>query len=234
MNLFSRRSILAGLAAASTAAAAPTKPNAAPQEAPDLIALGDELPAVVERYRAADMALRDAIKSGEAIWPRAPKCLHFYGAGCVPETMIDGRQFKDAPSVATVKGAEASLAHHRKCLARIERTKSKRGAKSERVWIDRYTAALPVAREYWASREAISTRYRVKELQDAFHAAREGLQSHVGAIMTAKERTLEGVVIKAHALSAWGQVDAFWQKVNLSAPEWNAHLADSILRQSTT
>ena len=111
-------------------------------------------------------------------------------------------------------------------------TKSKRGLKFETTWLDRDKAALPISRKYCADIARIKKASGYPAAQTKLDAARTALKEHIGAIMEADAQTMEGVVIKAQALAAWGQVEAMHQHLDLEAIKWPQQLADSILRQA--
>lgn len=54
----------------------------------------------------------------------------------------------------------------------------------------------------------------------------------VGAILSADEHTMAGVVIKAQALAEWGKVEKFWCGFNAEGVDWPSQLASAIIRQA--
>ena len=239
-NIIDRRRVLLGLAAASTAAAAPAGAESKLAETPDLVNLGDALPDVTARFIDA----RDKRAANETVaakvWPRAPEEILLCAQGSLPERDIAGRglprpwgkrgieRVRDyvPPSVilTMIEGHKAKISH-------ILGTKSNRGLKGEQMWLGRMEAALPLSEQYCAQIERIRSASGYSAAYVAETRARETLKTHVNSIMNFEPRTMEGVVIQAQAVMAWQSVDAFLRHMDVDAWDWPAKMAASVLAQ---
>lgn len=236
MPALSRRALLLGLATASTTAAAVaiTATAAAPAENPELVRLGDVLPAVEAEYgRVRDH--QDAIKGEWAQqWPTAPKEIaggerggyyerNFYGA-------LQNRHLVFAYEVEWR-------------ITRAERALRSRATK--RPWHSfmsrqEWQAELEEAKRVHAL--ALHHEAEIKRIHfgsnwtgcwQATRDATKQLAEHVAATMAQPDETVAGLLIKAEALAAWGQVEPDDQRWAYNTPnEWHGEIARSVLRHA--
>lgn len=233
-----RRRMLLGLAAASTTAAG-SAAAPSPAENPELIRLGDALPPIAAAYFAAADHKEEVRKAADAVWPSAPD--EMTGVGGVYERCIGGAVIPsksktlnpgNARIIGTVEELEKNIRNEEMQRAHILTTKSKRGLRGCEAWLAEYRAALPAAKKYWADVEAVKARFPYKAATDAHAKALADFSAHIGAILSAEERTMAGVVIKAQALAEWGKVGKFWRGFNAEGVDWPSQLADAIVRQA--
>ena len=238
-----RRQILVGIAAASTAAATGGA-TAAPSECAELIRLGDALPGVLDRYTKAKKKCAAIGREWAPKWPLAPEPILTFGLGSHPERNLTERGIaRVVPERGALKRVwnygspeyfEAEIENHKQCIAHILKTKSRRGLKGEQNWIARCEDALSLSRTYCAEIERIreASGYPAAGAEEA--AARDALKDHVSEVMEMQPRTMEGVVIQAQALAAWGQVDRFYQTFNTEGPDWALCIARSIMARNVS
>lgn len=242
-----RRRLLLGLAAASTAAAAVTAgtAKASESETPELLSLADALPHFEAEYQNARAEVRRIVRRFQPTWPRAPEEIHTHGWKATEERALAGwaYQYKEGQrgyyanwerpiSIGTVETFESEIDTHRRRIAHIMTTKSKRGLKSEQLWLARAETALPLARSYWAKVERIRTASGYDTAVQCEHDALAALKAHVDKIMVAPEHTMQGVVIKAQALAAWGRIERHCRVLNIEGVEWPTQMAEAIMRQA--
>lgn len=244
MNLatHSRRRILFGLGAACAAATAlPEIGHALPAENPALIALGDALPGAVDAYQDARATVAQIVAAWSPQWPKPSFEIITHGAGSKPYRGLDGRGLEmpyfvgGTPmhvNLGTPEYFKAEWLRYEAEARAKAATKSQRGLKIATKWAERQRAAIAPSAAYWAEVERITAASSIEAATVAEKEAREALHSLVGAIMAADEITIAGVIIKAQALTAWGEVEHFYQLVNLQGRDWAANLASSIIRQS--
>lgn len=235
-----RRRVLLGLAAASTAAAAPASAAGAAKESPELIALGDGLGTVLERYKAASAHRRDIVRAANGVWPRAPEEITCYSQGSKMEASITGagisRKWSEYSDIKRVRnyGTPSCFAQKIKStekeIARIKGTKSKRGLRFQIRALEDYQKALPLSEAYCAEIDRVTRESGYEAADRAMVEARDALKAHVGAIVNSNAQTMEGVVIQAQALQAWQAVDGFTRTMDLDAMQWPAKMAASVLR----
>lgn len=238
----SRRRILFGLGAACAAAtASPEIGHALPAENPALIALGDALPGAVGAYQDARATVAQIVAAWSPQWPVPGPQIIRYGQGCKTYRGIDGRGIEVAwgnrgamqiPDLGTPEYFEAEWLRCQAEARAKAATKSQRGLKFATKWAESEHAAIAPSTAYWAEVERIKAASGIEAAKAADKDAREALHALVGAIMATDEATIAGVIIKAQALTAWGEVEHFYQLVNLQGQEWAANLASSIIRQS--
>lgn len=236
--LFDRRRMLLGLAAASTAAASPLAAATTPAENPALLALAAELPAAVRRYEDA----RDQQAAIEAKWapqwPSAPDEITDTGSPGsynIERTFAGGavyRKGEAAPRrVLTASDFRWEAGSARRALRKKTLAESDRAAwQAELAKCERLQA---VAADYEAKIDRIkagSTDYRAS--WEAHAAAADALRELVSAMMAETETTMEGLLIKAQALAAWGGVASLYRELNAKGAAWPGQIAASILRHA--
>jgi len=238
-----RRRMLLGLAAASTAAAtgASAAGHTGPQEAPELLALADRLGGALDAYRAAKARVQHIAKTWGPRWPVPDECIVNYGAGCKTHRNILGEGIKtrwgksDLMDVRSLGTPEYFEAEARSYWAEYERrmtTKSKRGADHARRWSERQAAAIEPARAYWSEADRITEASGIEAAQATLTASRDDLKELVGSIILYREQTVTGLIIKAQAMQAWAEVDAFSRHLHLDALAWSDAMAETVLRQT--
>ena len=236
----SRRHVLLGLAASATAATA-TGATAAPQENPELVALADDLPAILAAYVAARENVAWIVAEWSPQWPvPAPEIFRF-GDGCRRHVGIDGagietpfgvRGATHVASIGTPEHFEGRAAYHDSRAAHKAKTKSQRGMQSELRWAERDRAAIEPARAYWSEVERITKASGIEAATAQRTATLEAMRDQVGAIMRADDWTITGAIIKAQALGAWAEAGRFARAFNPDGPAWADQLAASILRHA--
>ncbi len=244
MTLFAnRRRMLLGLATATAAAATGVTASGAPaqQEAPELIALADQLDGALAAHLAANVKVERIAKEWGAQWPVPVAEIQNFGAGSIQYTNIVGRP-TELPSpwsaeiprlvnVGTADGFKEAAARHRREYERKMQTKSQRGAKFHKLWMERDTAAIAPVRAFWAEVERINEASGIKAAQAEQTATRDALQGLVSRIVLFQERTVTGLVIKAQAMQAWSNVGNFYRLLNLEATAWGDEMAATIVRR---
>lgn len=231
-----RRSMLAAMAATFTAAAAPQAATQ-PTTDPELTSLADTLKDALQDYlQARDNVQAIAAEWGPQ-WPTPdPEIVHYGGGskthrdilGRGIETPWGGSTFLKVQDLGTPEVFEAGYERHMAIAAHKGKTKSKRGMKSELLWAERCKARIEPARAYWAEVDRITAASGIEAAQAAETAALSCLTDTVGAILNYDTTTATGLVIKAEALTAWGNAPAFNQGLNPNASKWMAGIAATI------
>jgi hypothetical protein len=241
MNIIlNRRRLLSGLAAASTAAAAPAAAMAASgsiAENPELLRLGDDLPALVTEYHEAKSARLAILAEWKPRWPRAPKALCVGLGDKDVERDLAGAAFSRLNEngerryvhLETVESIENNIRWGEAAL-KYARTEQRRQRERERL--APYQELLPIAKRYEAKCERIRKASGYQAAVDRREAAREALASAIDAIMAEPARTMAGVIVQAQALEAWGGVEGLWRDILPGTNGWSTQLAASILEIS--
>lgn len=239
-SALSRRRVLMGLGAACAAATATHEAGAATvAENPRLLALGDALPTTLAAYQGATDKVARTVAEWSPQWPKPDEKIMNFGSG-KSYRGIDGRGIEvklatwvraRVPDVGTPEHYETELADRLKDIDRIAATKSQRGMKFQQFWAQRNRDAIEPARFYWSEVDRITAASGIEAAKQAKEEARRALHALVSEIMTEKETSIAGVVVKAQALAAWGSIDPFYQLTNVQAPEWAANIAAAIMRQ---
>lgn len=253
LPVISRRRMLLGLAAASTAAATVTVASeAAPAENPKLLALAAELPAIAAAFHEVNNEYHASCKEWDARTPWAPDELTAPGTGWpheVPnqpgetETKAQGgvlwRVGDEFPRRIVVRswavGGQISEAR------RTKRRAKKAGALADFMAaeseIKRLKKLYEIALAYEQKHHSIRAGAKAwhKEAWPARDAAHEALEKHVAAIMDEPDWTMEGVVIKAQALAEWDRCGkSHFDRVALRHGQgWHGQIAASILRHAS-
>lgn len=236
-----RRRMLLGLAAASTAAAtgASAEGQAAPAEAPELIAMGDQLGGSLAAYKSAARRVQAIGDEWGPQWPTPADEIIDYGGGSKMHRDIHGRGIKvpgrhgeDVVYVGTPEGFQKDAERHWAEYARKMKTKSQRGVKFERLWAERSSAGIGPAQAYWSEVERITKASGIEPATKLATEARESLKDLVGRIVLFQEQSITGLIIKAEAMQAWGEVEKFFRIVNPDGPAWTDAMAETIMRQT--
>lgn len=242
MTHIDRRSFVAALATSLTAASATQVTGAEMQEHPDLIALSDQLPGALQAYKDAAVHVKNIVATWGPQWPTPDPEIIWYGNGSKTHRDILGRGIEtpwgkggimQVQNIGTPEGFQASHDSHMREADRKSKFKSQRGMKSEIAWAERCKAGIEPARAYWSEVERITSASGIEAAQEAEDDTRKALTDLCGQILTFEEQTPLGLGIKAQALAAFIELPAFWQRCNLSAPEWLAGLTATLQRQAT-
>lgn len=237
--IFNRRRMLLGLAAASSAAAAPVAVTAAvPVENVALINLGNETSGLLRTYRKAVAAREEIVRNWGPHWPAIPKEIESHGSlgeiaygleGDWPQPFAQyfapsyfekrAAFFREPPKVR--KGTSPlSVAKRAASLAKFAAESDSRAA---------------LAEMYQAERKRVREQSGIRPAQAAENLARSALVANVSAIMNCEPTTMAGAVIQAEALEALSAVPPLKRgEVSLAAleslPAWGERLAATILR----
>lgn len=238
MSSITRRNLLTGLAAASTAAATVvTTASATTIENRELIRLAEELAEVEARYVAADEWQKHLVAEWKPQWPLAPDEITSPGR----KGMWSGFERGFEGGALYRKGEEEprQLIGSDWFSGRAKRARRalKRGLEGERR--QEWEAELAEAERGYA----VAVRYeaeiaRIKEASDYEAAWRntaamaEVFEAHVAAIMDQPDFTMEGLLIKAQALAAWGRVEGLYKLAFRHGQDWPGQIAASILRHA--
>jgi hypothetical protein len=228
LPFLNRRKMLLGLAAAS-AAAVPVIALAADQAASlptpenvELIRLGDKLPRAVKAYYASVRRMHRIVDRWQPEWPTAPKeAVADWRDRKSWETNLEGRpmlpdgsQYEfdfEAERAGTPKPrtliASADLERH---IRRLDRDRVRRRPKhpltADQIAelqneISALSERLAIVRSYEAEKDRVLKASGYPEARAAYLAKRAALIAMIGAVMAEPAVTIEGVIVKAQALS---------------------------------
>lgn len=237
----SRRHLLMGLAASAAAAASSAEATPAPQENPALLALADEIPALVAQHSEAKERVKRIVAKWSPHWPVPTEAMIRYGEGCKDYRGIDGRGIempwrhggiKTMPKLGTPEYFLRQAVYHEAKAAKCAGTKSQRNLKYHARWAERERAQVEPSRAYWAEVERITVSSGIKAAQAQLTEAQEALKAKVGQIMRTDDWTIAGTVIKAQALQAWAGVEVIQRAFNVDGLDWSDLLAASIMRHA--
>ncbi len=244
MSIFTnRRKMLMGLASAATAAATgvTASGSVAPQDDAGLIELADGLDGTLQAHQDACATVTSIVEQWGPKWPVPDPEIVRYGNACERHADIQGYGVQTewgksglmrVQSLGTPEYFTSSAASHRLEYERKAATKSGRGAKLHQRWAESDTANIAPSKAYWSEVERITKASGIKAAQQRVRVTRDELRDLVGAILTYRERTIAGLVIKAEAMQAWGNVETFHVALNLEAPKWSEEVAATIVRQA--
>lgn len=242
MPEINRRRLLLGLAAASTAAAVVTvasHAHAAPTENPELVRLGNDFPAVATEYNSALAALTCIINEWSTVWPLAPDEILANRQSTTMERDITGsglyRKGASYPRyILTCEDLDWELKRAKSVLK--GRTIDKRplgGLPNRAAWedaLDEMVADYTVAAKYEAEKARILKASGYESARHRKDMAARALINAIDVIMAQPETTMAGVVIKAQALAAWGDVEHWQRLLTPQAVGWGTMLSSSVLR----
>lgn len=241
-----RRALLLGLAAASTAAATggaaatvghiPAVDGAA-TENPELLRMAEELPGLCSEYRSAREAYEAIVTDTKPIWPMAPDEIFWLGwEGDLERDVTGAALVRPGEEEAHRIGKPSAFVWEQECCREAMQKKSMMRSKRERAYRREKLAAAEkaekMAEDYWAACERVRQASGIEPARERKAAAREALREHVSAILAGREQSMAGVVIKAQALAAWGEVELFHRMLNPHGDEWASHISASIMRQA--
>ncbi len=237
-NLFDRRRMLLGLAAASTAAASPLAAAPCKAENPALLEMAAKLPATVKRYQHA----RDHQAAIEAKWtpqwPLAPEEITEPGKpACydMERTFAGGALYRKGEA----RARRVFRASHFRWEADAARRalRKKKLAESDRAEWQAELAKCERLQAVAAKYEAEIARIKAgsTDYEPAWKAHGDeanALCALVSAMMAETETTMEGLLIKAQALAAWDGVASLYRELNAKGAAWPGQIAASILRHA--
>lgn len=243
MNLATnRRNLLAGLAAASTAVIGGAASAKAPQPGEQnarLLELAEELPVrkatFLEAQKRADSIYRETM----AVWPLAPdeitcEANPFFGT-LERDVAGAGLQRKGAKDILGIKTPQKLDDEMKWCAKTLGQKHIQRHPDRVKHWKSRVAKAKRARKSserYFAECERLKKASGYVEAYGQAAKAREALRDLVGAIIDEDETSIEGVVIKAEALAAWGTVPGFFQTFSLDAYKWGPKFAEAVMRQA--
>ncbi len=211
-GMLDRRRLLFGLAAASTAAAIPATASTPPED-PELINLGDMLPAILDEHRTATDAENAILDEWEPRWPRAPEILRAgdtWGSDMERDLVGRGISYTDkfgkrrCPRLHKATDAAASIEHATKALRRRRNEASRRQAMNS---IEHWTPIYDAARKYEGECQRIRDRSGYEAAHERRLASEKALTDHVFLILRQEPRTMAGIVIQAQAIEAARHID---------------------------
>ncbi|GAB5447165.1 hypothetical protein [Gymnodinialimonas sp.] len=234
----SRRTLLSGLAVSAAASIGVGSASAAgqPQESQKLLSLSDQLEPISAEHDAAKSDYDRMISAARRVWPRAPDDAKFFGAGSEPEVFIDGSSYAGAPGVLTDAAmdlhAEGQMREINRLIAGGGPRQAMRAERMTKLLTD-FEKRRDPARIYWAEVARIRRELDFERLKKRYRSAEVALRQHVHSIMTTREETLMGVVIKAQALESWSRACPFRKGFNEFASDWSDEIAGAITRQAS-
>jgi hypothetical protein len=236
-----RRRLLLGLASASAVAATVSIPqaDATPLENPDLIRLGNELPAFERAALDAEAAVNSIIKEWRPLWPAAPEAIvcrmRYYGDEIERDLTGWGvtRPGEEKPlRVWSAKDLAWDVSFHERQLAG-KRIRSEERRASIRGKLKDLRLKIAIAKKYEAECARIQKASGIRAAQAREAETAKALTAHVDAIMELAETSMAGVMIKAQAMSAWGKCRMTSGLCGLlEARTWGPKFAASIIRLS--
>ena len=243
-----RRRLLLGLAAASSAAALPSIAMASAEvtvtENPALVRLGDTLPAAAAEYLAAVKAEASIVVKWSTHWPLAPDVLiKPYRDDAAMERTIDGAALTRAGQRWPMPVITAAEIQHDIDGIRLALRRKRRDAFGPINWHGIKLVAdqweldlaargklLAIAERHEADKAAVLDASGYTLAHSRMKAAQQALGDLVAEIMAQPEATMLGVVVKAHALAAWGNTDLLTRWSTPESHRWEGQLAASVLR----
>ncbi|RWP56501.1 hypothetical protein [Mesorhizobium sp.] len=234
MPEINRRRMLLGLAVASTAAAtAVTVASAAgcaPVENPELIRVGNRLSDASAQYLAALKEIEWIAAEWKHRWPLAPDEITmprgYYIDG---ERDIAGRLLKrpgeehvrcirDVRNLAAIVATDRPLRHNASEAMRARRAH----------WLARAKRELKIGKLYQVQTARLRKTSGMDLAKARAAAAKKSLSDLVTAIMEQPGTTMEGMLIKAQAVTTFNKAMA--RKYPLEGELWAAQLAASVLQ----
>jgi hypothetical protein len=255
MNAFSltRRTLLAGLAAASAAATLPASAMAAAAlESPALVALADGLAAALEEVKAARADYAQCVRDWSPLWPAVPEAIRLsYTPAHEGDWDFEGFALEQGErrrpvGCLTADGLAKDIATIRKAM---NRKRPNTGA-AFKVWTsasgleghtvngwavvaDQLSGLKEIAMQFEAEKVRIHAAANFVARRDRRANALASLASAIGAVMAETPITVEGLLIQAQAMEAVPYMDP-WQRASTAlTASWGADFAASLIRIST-
>ncbi|SIT55005.1 conserved exported hypothetical protein [Mesorhizobium prunaredense] len=228
-----RRRMLLGLAAASTAAAAITAASAAgcaPVENPELVRLGNQLPEASTEYLAALEEIEWIAAEWKHRWPLAPDEITWPRGDYIDgERDIAGRLLKrpgeehvrcvrDVRNLAAIAATDRPPRHNASDATRARHA----------IWLARAKRELKIGKAYKSQTARLRDISGMDLAKARAAAAKKSLSDLVTAIMEQPGTTMEGILIKAQAVTTFNKAMA--RKYPLEGELWAAQLAASVLQ----
>ncbi|UVC12887.1 hypothetical protein [Mesorhizobium onobrychidis] len=228
-----RRRLLLGLAAASTAAAAltvaPPAHSATVAENPELIRLGNQLPEASTEYLAALEEIEWIAAEWKHRWPLAPDEITLPRGNYIDgERDIAGRFLRrpgeelrcvrDIENLTAIVATDRPLRHNASEAMRVRRAD----------WLARAKRELKMGKAYHAETARLRDVSGMDRAKARAAAAKKSLSDLVTAIMEQPGTTMEGMLIKAQAITTFNKAIA--RKYPFEAELWAAQLAESVLQ----
>lgn len=253
MPSINRRRMLLGLAAASTLAARGTlsEANSAPAENPKLLELIEQMPAIAAAFHEANDKYHTQYREWDEKTPDAPEELTIPGAhphdvpgqpGEPEMWVLGGYMWRTGeerfPRRIVVKSWDVSweLSGARRLKRQAKKAGNIADFMAVEAEIERLTILLSTARRYEDEFKAVKSQAKAwhSEASPVKEARRETLERHIAEIMNEPDLTMEGLVIKAQALAAWGRVGRGWaERLALKhGQDWQGQIAGAILRHA--
>jgi hypothetical protein len=231
-----RRSLLLGLAAASTAAATGAAVAATvPSENPELIRLGNALPGLVAEYKAARAERSSIVAAWSTRWPRVPDELLNGGcAGPDVERDMTGEAILHPHKwggnrARGIRTAEELQCCHDFLKDRVRRARTARTRERAAEHLAEYPPLLAIAHRYEARCKRVRDVSGYTRAHQRRQAAERALTETIRDIMATEETSMAGVVIKAQAMAATTELPA-WASIIDGGLTWGPKLADAVLR----
>lgn len=255
MPALNRRRLLIGLAAASTAAAAPAL-SAAPSisriaENPELIRVGDDVSAALDAYLTARDFYARTVKEGRRRWPKTPEELfrrdgdgggylfaHGYSSGEIERDFKGGRAWRknEKEPRVVLSQSEATWRYRAARDALANKSLLRRGklhGRTRAEWERHLAEAKPLAElaeAYYGECKRIREDLKWDTVWRDASAKATALGDILTKITEAEARTMEGVLIKAQALTAWSEVDGTSRMFHPGQPDWGPKFAADVIR----
>ncbi|BCB17900.1 hypothetical protein [Bosea sp. ANAM02] len=238
--IFNRRRILVGLAAASTAAAAPVAvATSAPTEDVTLLRLGAETSALAAAYREAEAARAAIVAEWVPQWPSVPEQIRTRADGAEVAYDLEGLWPDEFIKYWTAGQLRQRAAEYR-IPRQFRKGTSPATIVKNAAWMEKFAkeaeANAVVSELYCAERARVREASGIIAARAKESAARLAFVSHVASIMEIKPGTMAGVIVQAEALEAFSAVPPLQRSGDFSLkalenlPAWGERLAASILR----
>jgi len=238
--IFDRRRMLLGLAAASTAAAAPVALAAtALAENATLIRLGAETSALATAYRETEAARAAIVAEWGPQWPSPPEQIRTRIEEAEVAYDLEGLWPDEFVKYHTAEQLRQRAADYRVPRQFRRGTNPRTIAKSLAWWEKRaqeMEANAALSEMYCAERARVRKASGIMAARAKERDARLAFVSHVSSIMEIEPSTMAGVIVQAEALAAFSAVPALQRSGDFSLkalqdlPAWGERLAASILR----
>ncbi|MBN9453866.1 MAG: hypothetical protein J0I42_18155 [Bosea sp.] len=238
--IFDRRRMLLGLAAASTAAAAPVAVAAsAPVENADLLHLGAETSALATAYREAEAARAAIVAEWGPKWPSVPEQIRTRIENAEVAYDLEGLWPDEFVKYHTADQLRQRAADYR--IPRQFRKGTSAGFIAKNAtWMEKRAqemeANAALSEMYCAERDRVREASGIMAARAKERDARLTFVSHVASVMEIEPNTMAGVIVQSEALEAFSAVPPLQRSGDFSLkalkdlPAWGERLAASILR----
>lgn len=238
--IFDRRRMLLGLAAASTAAAAPLAvAAAAPAENATLLRLGAETSALATAYRKAEAARSGIVAEWGPQWPTVPEEIRTRADSAEVAYDLEGLWPDEFVKYWTADQLQQRAAEYR-IPRQFRKGTSPRTIAKNAAWMEKRAqdmeASAVLSEMYCAERVRVREASGIMAARANERSARLAFVSHVASVMEIEPSTMAGVIVQAEALEAFSAVPPLQRSGDFSLkalkdlPAWGERLAASILR----